>query len=208
MDTSSGYKDRALSSLNGNWGNGAIACLVTYLIMLAPSYGIVAVIPGDPIWGNLSNLWSIAMLPLAWGLAIFFLTIARGQKADIGQLFDGFKDYWHIFATMFLRQIFTTLWTLLFIIPGIIKYYSYSMTDYILKDEPEVGANEAIEKSMAMMEGHKMDLFLLHLSFIGWAILAMCTLGLGFLLLIPYVCTAEAHFYEDLKAERLVKEEY
>ena len=141
------------------------------------------------------------MLPLSWGVTIFFLRIIRQENPDFNNLFDGFKDYWRIFVTLFLRNLYTGLWALLLIVPGIIKAYSYAMTEYILKDDPEIGANAAIEKSMDMMQGHKMDLFLLHLSFIGWAILACFTLGLGFLVLYPYFTTTQAHFYEDLKAE-------
>ena len=75
------------------------------------------------------------------------------------------------------------------------------MVSYILKDDPTLKNNAAIEKSMKMMEGHKMQLFLLDLSFLGWVLLSCLTLGLGFLLLIPYIQTTRAHFYEDLKAE-------
>lgn len=75
------------------------------------------------------------------------------------------------------------------------------MTFYILKDYPELAYNSAIEKSMAMMSGYKMKLFLLDLSFIGWAILCFFTLGIGFLFLGPYVQAAHAAFYEDLKKE-------
>jgi uncharacterized membrane protein len=102
---------------------------------------------------------------------------------------------------MLLKAIYLILWTLLLIIPGIIKSYSYAMTEFILKDNPEMKNNAAIEKSMAMMQGKKMKLFLLDLSFIGWIILAILTLGLGFVLLVPYMYTARAAFYEDLKAE-------
>ena len=87
------------------------------------------------------------------------------------------------------------------LIPGIIKYYSYGLTDYILKDEPELCNNAAIERSMAMMEGNKMKLFLLDLSFIGWAILCLFTFGLGFFVLQPFMQVARAAFYEDLKKE-------
>lgn len=200
MDTSSGYKDRALDSLKGKWDKGILATLINYAIIGIPTYGI-ALSAGQEAWGNLSNLWTIAMLPLSWGVTIFFLRIIRQENPDFNNLFDGFKDYWRIFVTLFLRNLYTGLWALLLIVPGIIKAYSYAMTEYILKDDPEIGANAAIEKSMDMMQGHKMDLFLLHLSFIGWAILACFTLGLGFLVLYPYFTTTQAHFYEDLKAE-------
>ena len=85
---------------------------------------------------------------------------------------------------------------------GIIKSYSYAMTSFILKDEPEMKNNAAIEKSMAMMEGNKMKLFMLDLSFIGWAILCIFTLGIGLLFLQPYVAISRAAFYEDLKAQQ------
>jgi len=88
------------------------------------------------------------------------------------------------------------------VVPGIIKYYSYAMTDYILKEEPEMKNNAAIEKSMAMMENNRMKLFMLDLSFIGWAILCCITLGIGFFFLIPYMQSARAAFYEDLKAQQ------
>jgi uncharacterized membrane protein len=201
MDTSSGYKDRALESLKGNWDKGILATIIVYALTLVPTYGI-SLSSGGESWGALGNLWQVAMLPLGWGLAIFFLRIARMEKVDYNHLFEGFSDFWRIFSTLFVKNVFTFLWSLLLIVPGIIKYYSYAMTDYILKDYPELGVNETIEKSMQMMQGHKMDLFLLHLSFIGWAILACFTMGLGFLFLLPYVNTSVAHFYEDLKAEQ------
>jgi hypothetical protein len=103
---------------------------------------------------------------------------------------------------MLLQTVYTVLWSLLLVIPGIIKSYSYAMTSFILKDEPEMKNNAAIEKSMAMMEGNKMKLFMLDLSFIGWAILCIFTFGIGFLFLQPYVAISRAAFYEDLKAQQ------
>lgn len=89
----------------------------------------------------------------------------------------------------------------LLIIPGIVKSYSYALTPYILKDHPELKFNAAIEESMRMMNGYKMKLFLLDLSFIGWALLTILTFGIGVLFLEPYVSASRAAFYEDLKAE-------
>ena len=108
---------------------------------------------------------------------------------------------------MILVVIYEFLWTLLLIIPGIIKYYSYAMTKFILLDEPELKYDAAIEKSMEMMKGKKFKLFLLDLSFIGWALLCILTLGIGLVLLVPYMYTARAAFYEDLKAELAQKVE-
>lgn len=105
----------------------------------------------------------------------------RGIKLDFARLFDGFKDYGRILGTMLLTTVYTFLWTLLLVIPGIMKSYSYAMTLFILKDYPELQYDAAIEKSMAMMSGRKMKMFLLDLSFIGWAILCCFTLGDRFL---------------------------
>lgn len=96
------------------------------------------------------------------------------------------------------------MWTLLLVVPGIIKFYSYAMTDFLLKDDSTLCNNAAIEKSMVMMEGKKMKLFLLDLSFIGWAILCTFTLGIGYFFLQPYMQVSRAAFYEDLKAQPIV----
>lgn len=113
-------------------------------------------------------------------------------------LFDGFQQYGRIFWTEALRALFVGLWLLLLIIPGIIKYYSYSMTYFILKDT-DLGYDAAIDYSSELMDGHKGELFLLDLSFVGWFILSIMTVGIGFLFSYPYWMTARAHFYEHLK---------
>ena len=149
----------------------------------------------------------LVALPMMYGYAIVMLSVMRGGEMNIGGLFDGFNDFGRIVGTKLLQAIYTFLWMLLLVIPGIIKSYSYAMTDFILKDEPLLANNAAIEKSMAMMDGNKMKLFLLDLSFIGWAILCLFTFGIGFLFLQPYVQSAHAAFYEDLKAQTVVEEE-
>ena len=102
-------------------------------------------------------------------------------------------------GTALLQAVYTFLWSLLLVIPGIVKSYSYAMTNYILLDEPELRYDAAIEKSMKLMAGNKMKLFLLDLSFIGWALLCVLTFGIGVFWLKPYVSTAHAAFYEDIK---------
>ncbi len=195
MLTSTQYKDLALQSLNSKWGKGAI---VTF-IYLAISGALSSF---DFIKEGLGSVISLLVgLPLAYGLYCFFLGISRNEPVTNGNLFDGFKDFKRIFLTTLLQNIYTLLWTLLLIVPGIIKSYSYAMTPYVLKDNPELSNNAAIEESMRMMEGKKMKLFLLDLSFIGWAILSVLTLCIGFLFLIPYMYTARAHFYDDAKKE-------
>ena len=98
--------------------------------------------------------------------------------------------------------LYTLLWTLLLVIPGIIKGYAYSMTPYVMNDHPELDAEDCIHESRMIMRGHKWKLFCLDLSFIGWAILCLFTLGIGFLWLQPYMESSHAKFYEELKARR------
>lgn len=194
---------RAVSrtTLSGNWMMAALATLVYLLI----AGGVSSI----PVAGSVLAI--IITYPLAYGFAILFLDLFReGKPIDIGKLFDGFKDFGRVWGTLILVAIYTILWTCLLIIPGIVKSYSYALTPFILKDEPELKYNAAIEKSMRMMDGYKMKLFLLDLSFIGWMILSILTLGIGLLFLQPYMNTARAAFYEDLKAElsdRYVSEE-
>ena len=207
MDNISGYKDRAIESLTGKWGNSAIATLIYTIIFggiaITFSYSATLIQSCSTILHPLGNIIQIVLLPIVWGFEIMFLeNIRKGdQELDLGKMFEGFKDYVRIMLTNLLVGIYTLLWMILLIIPGIIKMYSYSMTNYILLDDPDLKYNSAIEKSMAMMKGHKMDLFLLDLSMIGWLILSIITCGIGLLFLTPYNLTAHAHFYEDLKAE-------
>ena len=141
--------------------------------------------------------------PLSVGISNAFLRLLTGGENDIlGNTYKiATKNYWHKMWGMLLMRIFISLWSLLFIIPGIVKVFSYAMTPYILEENPELSANDAINRSRAMMRGHKFDLFWLWLSFIGWAVLSICTLGIGLFWLAPYMETSVAAFYEDVKAD-------
>lgn len=188
MKLNSELRQAARNALAGQWVMAALATLVYSAIsgfVAIPALGIAAY---------------ILTLPIMYGFTVLFLKLFRNGDLNIGSLFDGFQDYGRILGTVLLQVVYTFLWTLLLVVPGVVKWYSYSMTSYILLDEPELKNNAVIEKSMAMMEGHKMRLFLLDLSFIGWALLSsLFTFGIGFFFLQPYVATAHAAFYEDLK---------
>ncbi len=125
--------------------------------------------------------------------------------ANLGELLSGFENgYLHTVGTMFLTGFYNTLWYCLFIIPGIVKGFSYMMVPYILKDRPELSANEAITLSRQMMDGNKMKALMLYLSFLGWILLGIITLGLGLVFYtLPYMCSTEAALYETIKAEKL-----
>lgn len=140
--------------------------------------------------------------PLLIGLNRYMLTIIRQDQEDSNTLISAFKDNFIDYViTYILRLVFVFLWSLLLIIPGIIKALSYSMTFFILADNPNLKPQEAIEKSMDMMSGHKWSLFMLYLSFIGWFILSAITAGVGYFFLQPYLQMTMANFYEDLKLQ-------
>lgn len=193
LKENSELRAEARMALTNKWVMAAVATLVMGAVSGAASY--------IPVAGTI-----LVSLPVMYGYAIVMLNVFRGDEVNIGGLFDGFSDFGRIVGTKLLQAIYTFLWMLLLVIPGIVKSYSYAMTDYILKDYPELSNNAAIEKSMAMMDGRKMKLFLLDLSFIGWAILCLFTLGIGLFFLQPYVQAAHAAFYEDLKAQLMEEE--
>ncbi|MDA0991114.1 MAG: DUF975 family protein [Verrucomicrobia bacterium] len=136
--------------------------------------------------------------PLALGVITFALTIGRGGDPQIGQLFVGFKRFATTLCAYLLVMVFTLLWMLLLIVPGIIASYSYAMTFYIIADDPEIKAREAITKSKAIMMGNKWKYFCLNMRFFGWALLCLLTLGIGFLWLMPYMQVSMARFYDDI----------
>jgi uncharacterized membrane protein len=135
-----------------------------------------------------------------FGMANYFLTLSRGEKTNVGMLFSGFKRYGTTLAAYLLIVLFVLLWMLLLIVPGIIAGISYSLTYFILLEEPELSAYEAICKSKKMMYGYKWKYFCLGLRFIGWLLLCIIlTMGIGCLWLIPYMQTSYAKFYDEVK---------
>ncbi len=134
------------------------------------------------------------------GYARFNLDLVDGEEGTVQTLFRYFPQWGTMLVAYFLQGLYIVLWTLLFIIPGIIAVYRYAMTSYILAENPEMSAGEAISRSKEMMKGNKWRLFCLHLSFIGWSILCIFTLGIGTLWLTPYMEAATAAFYRDITA--------
>lgn len=207
MKSNQYYKNEALSALSGNWANALVATIIFIALALffssndaINSYYQRVVI--NPFIGySLSFVSLFVLLPLAVGYSNSMrVLLETGDNRLTNNSFSlGFGNWLHVVWGMILSTIYIFLWTLLLIIPGIIKSYSYALTPYILVEHPEMSANEAIEESMRLMDGHKFDLFYLQLSFIGWAILSILSLGLGVFWLIPYQMTAQAAFYRDIK---------
>jgi uncharacterized membrane protein len=207
---SSILKREALQALKGNWGS---VIGTTLLFLVISSFIIQITIPFIDM-DDTASFTRFDLLSICWSLFIdgalllgwssFFLHLCRSKKANIDLLFSYFTS-WHRYirgvVSYVLPLIYLLLWSLLFLIPGIIKSFSYAMTNYILIDHPELSVNQSITKSRKMMNGHKWKLFVLLLSFIGWFLLSLLTLGIGFIWLIPYLQTAITQFYLSLPRE-------
>lgn len=131
--------------------------------------------------------------------------LQSGVEANMSVLGMNFRkgNYKNTMLTMLRRDIFTFLWSLLFIIPGIIKAYSYSMVPFILADNPNIGSERAIELSMQMTQGEKFDMFVLGLSFLGWYILGVIACFVGVIFVHPYVQATKAELYRVLREKAL-----
>ena len=178
------YRQQAWTAMNGKWGMAALIAFVYTCIMgVADSTGI----------GGL-----LLTGPLTLGMIIVATNIIENGEIKIEQLFKGFDRFGDTIILSLLNSLFVFLWSLLFVIPGIIAGYSYSMSYYILKDNPSLSPNEARKRSIEMMKGNKWRLFCLHFSFIGWHILGALTAGILEFWIIPYQQAAEAAFYKSL----------
>lgn len=185
---------QARQSLEGKWGL-AIGTTLLYTIITS---GLQAVTG----FGFIASL--IIGGPMAYGISKFSLLLSRNEEARIEQIFDGFQNFQRNFITYVMVIVYIFLWLLCLIIPGIIAALSYAMTFYILYDNENISPADAIEKSKTMMDGHKLKLFYLSLRFLLWALLCVLTLGLGFLLLLPYIEITLAKFYDDIKGEAVI----
>lgn len=132
------------------------------------------------------------------GYSRFNIELVDHNDAGFEQLFQYFPYWKNAVCTRLLKGVYVFLWSLLFIIPGIIASYSYAMAEYILAEHPELTASEALAASKEMMDGNKWRLFCLHFSFIGWSILCAFTMGIGNLWLNPYMNAATAAFYREV----------
>ncbi len=176
-----------------NWMYALVSSLVAALILSACS--------AIPMLGSVAGL--ILTGPITFGLTYIYLKQARdGQCMQIGDVFKGFSvDFAGNLVLYILMSVFTFLWTLLFIIPGIIKAFAYSMAYYVKVDHPELTAGQCLKARENLMKGHKFEYFVLSLSFIGWFFVGTLCLGIGLLWVIPYVNATNAQFYEYIKAQ-------
>jgi uncharacterized membrane protein len=185
-------KNNAKQQIRGNIGTllvgNIIIAVITVILGCIPIVGYIAVFIATPVF-------SIS-------LALMYLGQARGVASKIEDIFTAFKNTSLLVSavlTTILVGVFTFLWSLLLVVPGIIKALSYSMALYILAENPEIGGLGAINESKRIMNGHKMDLFVLQLSFIPWALLTSITFGIAGIYVIPYIQQTTTNFYLAIK---------
>ncbi|MBQ9737764.1 MAG: DUF975 family protein, partial [Clostridia bacterium] len=184
-------KTLAKEQIKGNIGILFVIMLIAGGISIAATY--------IPIIGFFATF----VLTPAFELSIMmiYLDMTRGIKPVVSRVFDGFYDLWSVVKLYLISGLFIFLWSLLFVIPGIIKSFSYSMAPFILAENKGMPALEAIRRSKAMMEGHKTDAFVLYLSFIGWMLLTYVTFGLSLIWVGPYIIATYTNFYNRIKRE-------
>ena len=176
------------NNIFGNtWLMMAVVCLVYSAVLSALSGTAVGVI----LLGG----------PLAYGLCRVFIGAVNGKKLDSRDALSGFTEaFGNSLVLSLLQGLFIALWSMLFVIPGIIKSYSYSMAMYIQQDMPNMEAKACIDESRRMMDGYKWQLFCLDFSFLGWYLLGSLCFGVGIFLVVPYHQMARTNFYLALKA--------
>ena len=198
------YRSAAKSALSGHWVNAVLCTLVVTLIV-----GVCSALSG--VSEDLPLLFVVGFaltlliaVPLGFGYSVALLRHMHGEPDDdlVTRPFQAFKDYGRYLGTSLLMTVYVFLWSLLLIIPGIIMGYAYAMTPYIMHEHPELSASECIDASKKMMKGHKWRLFLLDLSFIGWLLLCVLTLGILTLWVQPWMECSHVSFYEQLKSRQ------
>lgn len=197
-------RESAWEHKRGQWG--LLAGIWFVYAVIVGAIGSLSATSIIPVIGSIIVfVSSVAVLlisgPFMLGLSTASLEVSEGKHTSFNKLFSGFKQFGAAFPLMILISIFTFLWSLLLIIPGIIKAYSYSMSWFVLADRPDLTANEARKRSMYLMKGHKWRLFCLDFSFIGWYLLSILTLGILSFWVLPYHMTARAEFYQELLRE-------
>lgn len=214
------FRRLARENLAGDWGNAILAAFLAALLgglivsggnvdlnikisenqlQLLPSMLQTLALSLLSVGGTLSLIHFILGGVIRQGYAIYLLKqYDRKSVPQVNDLFSQFDHFGDAFCLKFLQGLFIFLWSLLLVFPGIMKSYAYSMAPFIMAENPEMTAREALRASDDLMYGHKAELFFLDLSFIGWVLLSVLTLGIGSFWLNPYMNAAHAAFYRNL----------
>lgn len=175
-----------------------------YLIILAISFlcsiGIELLFEnGTMIYNGLTLVVSFFTSTLSVGFYYYVLKIVRGEEPEKEDLFRFVGKILPIVAIAILMAVFVLLWSILLIVPGIIAALGYSMVFYLYADNPELTPMDYLEQSKEMMKGYKWDYFVFQLSFLGWILLCVITLGIALIWVVPYVTIAQTIYYDKLK---------
>ena len=222
------YRKMARNSLKGHWPRSILVAFIAMILGGVSSSSILqfdsesgATLFGFPLVSSPANGFDSFAANLLLGVGVFtviytiiifiiggaielgvrnyFLKLNYDMNPEVSELFAYMKIFGKALGLRIVMTIFIILWSCLFIIPGVIAFYRYSMATYLMAENPDMGIMEAINASKQMMIGNKWRLFCLTLSFIGWHILVGFTGGIGYILLHPYIEAAKAHFYLTLK---------
>ncbi len=191
-------KELAKKEIKGKIG----ILFVVSLIYFGVSFGTSFILAFIPIVGVPANLLvQVIIIPMfSLSMCHIYLNVTAHSNVAVKDMFCGIDDVWSAIKVNFFVNLFTALWSLLLIVPGIIKSLSYSMSFYILAENKGMPALECIQRSKEMTQGHKTELFKLRLSFLGWYLLEVFTFGIAGIYVIPYMRTTEANFYCKLKS--------
>ncbi|MDO4261353.1 MAG: DUF975 family protein [Eubacteriales bacterium] len=224
------FREIARENLAGRWPLAIGTCLVGSLLGAAMNVSIDAssfssstqyrelaenIRTNESLTAALPVLMTVGIAAIVWllicaviggavtlGYAQFFLHMTDGAEAGFGDLFSQMRRLWEGFCMQFFRGVMVMAWSFLFVIPGIIAMYRYSMTPYIMLEHPDLSVMEAISESKRIMMGNKWRLFCLEMSFIGWILLGMITCGIASLWANPYIEAARTAFYREITEQR------
>lgn len=201
-------KRSARKSLSGHWATTALLTLLSFILLQLVPFQFERTVSGS--WLSQATPWytqpvefvySLLLVPLTVGITWFYIDLIRGQQPKISDTFDNYQSLrlsLKLVGTSLLVGIYVLLWLLLLIIPGIYKGFAYAQTFYILKDHPDYSINEAITASRKLMWKKKWKYFLLNISFIGWLILGIITIGIVLLWVVPYINASNSVFYNNI----------
>jgi len=203
MRTRQEIKADAKAAMKQQWGT-SIGTLILYAVVIAVAVLVCVLFIFVNVAVYIVLLLVVMLLlagPLIVGVSGVFAKIYRREPASAGGIFSAFSNnYPRKLGGMLWMELFVFLWSLLFVIPGIVKAFAYSMIPYILADCPNVTAKEAMKLSMRMTKGYKGTLFVMGLSFIGWYMLSSLTFGILALVYVnPYMYTTIGGYYNELK---------
>ncbi len=211
------YRAIAREKLTGNWKTAVIAALIAWFLgglIVVSNANInfqideetIVHVPSVQSWFLNTLRISTIMLIVNFiiggvvrqGYAVHLLKQHDGTPLAINDLFSQFHRFGDGFCLKLLEGLYVALWSLLLVIPGIVASFKYAMAPFIMAENPEMTASEAITASKQLMDGHKWELFCLNFSFIGWELLGALTFGIGTLFVTPYMNAAYAAFYREL----------